>query len=96
MKKDPTKTPRSRVRQALRQLWLRSRERASALKRDGYTCQICGIKQSKAKGREVDVHVHHVNEIDWDGVIDIIFERLLNGELKTLCKECHTKHHEAK
>ena len=95
MKRKPN-TPRSRVRNALRQLWLRSRERASAIKRDGYTCQECHRKQSKAKGKEFQVQVHHKDGIDWDGVVDIIIERILvhPDKLETVCKECHKKKHE--
>ncbi len=87
-------TPRSRVRSSLRQLWLRSRERASAIKRDQYTCQSCGRKQSKAKGREFDVQVHHRAGIgNWEQVIDIVYQGILvNPEgLETLCEECHNK-----
>lgn len=95
-KKLPT-TPRSRIRQAVRgQVWLRSRERAAALKRENYCCERCGAKQSKAKGREVKVEVHHKNGVDWDGLIDLIQERLLPdpSELEVLCKSCHDKEHE--
>ena len=90
-KKLPT-TPRSKVRAALRQLWLRSRERAVALKRDGYTCQKCNRKQSKAKGKEFDVQVHHKHGVvNWEQVIDYVQASLLCGpeHLETLCKECH-------
>jgi predicted HNH restriction endonuclease len=88
-------TPNSQIRSALRQLWLRSRERAARIKADGYTCQCCGRKQSRAKGREVFVEVHHRHGVDWDGLFDDIRRRLLSGELETLCKECHAKDHEA-
>jgi len=44
-------TPNSRIKSALRQLWLRSRERAKRLKEDKYTCQKCGKKQSRAFSR---------------------------------------------
>jgi 5-methylcytosine-specific restriction endonuclease McrA len=90
-KRLPT-TPRSKVRAALRQLWLRSRERAAALKRDSYTCQFCGKKQSKAKGREQKVEVHHREGIgNWEKVIDLVFAELLCSpdELETTCPECH-------
>lgn len=92
MKKKPT-TPRSKVTVALRQLWLRSRERATALKRDKYTCQGCHRKQSVAKGKEFKVQVHHKEGIDWTGVVDIIIERILvhPDKLETLCKECHDR-----
>jgi predicted HNH restriction endonuclease len=90
-------TPRSRVRAALRQLWLRSRERAAALKREGNTCQICKRKASKAKGKEFSVEVHHIDGIcNWDKLIDLVFEQLLCDPslLEVLCKECHEKEHE--
>lgn len=87
-------TPRSRIRACLRQLWLRSRERAAALKRDKYTCVRCGVKQSKAKGKEVFVQVHHLNGIpNWETVIDVICAHILcnPSELITLCQDCHEK-----
>lgn len=91
MGKRSLSTPRSKVRAALRQLFLRSRERAAAIKRDKYTCQTCGVKQSKAKGKEVSVEVHHVNGIEWEDLISIVYEMLLcdPSKLITLCKECH-------
>jgi 5-methylcytosine-specific restriction endonuclease McrA len=98
MKKKPT-TPRSQVRSALRRLFLRSRERAFALKRDRYTCQNCGSKQSKKKGAEVRVEVHHLSEdMSWDKLIDHVFKHLLCDpkDLEVLCKDCHKKITEAK
>ena len=90
-------TPRSRVKQALRRLSLQSRERASAIKRDKYTCQKCGVKQSKAKGREVKVECHHKSgEIPWEPIIDYILEHLLvpPEEWITFCPDCHKEFHE--
>lgn len=86
-------TPNSQIRSALRRLFLRSRERAAALKRDGYTCCKCGRKQSKAKGREISVEVHHISGVEWEGLFDDIRRRLLQDpkKMKTLCKECHDK-----
>ena len=87
-------TPRSRIRGVLRQLWLRSRERAAALKRDNYTCQGCHTKQSTAKGREFKVQVHHKSGIaNWEALINAVYEHLLCDpeNLETLCKECHDK-----
>lgn len=94
--KKKSRTPRSRVKQALRQLSLRSRERAAALKRDKYTCVVCGAKQSRAKDKRVDVEVHHINGVDWTKLIDIVYEMLLcpPEELETLCKKCHKKKEE--
>jgi len=85
-------TPRSRVRSAIRQLWLRSRERAAALKRDNYTCQTCGKKQCTTKGREQKVEVHHCHGVaKWDKIIDMIFTEILCDpyHLETICPDCH-------
>ena len=94
-KRLPT-TPRGRVRSALRRLYLASRERATALKRTGYTCEACGVKQSKAKGKEQKVEVHHKAGVgNWEKVIDQVYEELLcdPDELEVLCPECHKKEH---
>lgn len=94
MGKRQPNTPRSRIRSTLRQLWLRSRERAAALRRDNYTCQDCGEKQSKAKGKEFSVQVHHKRGVlNWDSLIDEVFKHLLCDpkHLETLCKDCHNK-----
>ena len=75
-------------------MWVRSYERAEALKRDGYCCQECGIKQSKKKGSEVKVHVHHKEGIDvWDDIIEMISDKILcdPDKLQTLCVDCHYK-----
>ncbi len=58
-------TKKSQIRAALRLLWLRSKERAEALKRDKYTCQKCNRKQSKKIGFEFKVQVHH-KERNWE------------------------------
>ena len=85
-------TPNNKIKAALRQLFLRSRERAQALKRDNYTCRECGRKQSRAKGKEFKVEVHHAPGIDnWDEMYACIRKNLLCSpdEMETLCKECH-------
>jgi len=86
-------TPNSRIRQSLRILWMRSRERAAALKATNYCCAYCGVKQSAAKGREVKLEVHHMDGIDWDGLFDEIRRRLLHKpeRLAPACKGCHDK-----
>jgi len=88
-------TPRSRVKGMLRQIFLRSSERAAALKRDHYTCCDCGVKQSKKRDHVVKVVVHHKNTIDqhWQEIIDLIFKYILcdPSELQTLCIPCHDK-----
>ena len=89
-RRKPT-TPRSQVRSALRQLWLRSRERREALKRDKYTCVECGVKQSKAKGKEQKVEVDHLRGAGIEKVIDAVFRELLVGpeHLETVCPDHH-------
>ena len=92
-KKQPN-TPRSRIRSAIRQTWLRSRERAKVLKDAGYCCSKCGVKQSKAKGREVSIQVHHISGINiWNKVIDMIAQDILESEQECLCKDCHNDTH---
>ena len=84
-------TTNSIIKHALRLVWLRSRERLAALRSTGYCCDKCGVKQSVAKGREVKIEVHHRAGIDWDGLCDLIRERLLHdpSRLQPLCKKCH-------
>jgi hypothetical protein len=91
-------TPNSRIRACLRQLWLRSRERAKAMKNSKYCCVRCGVKQSTAKGREVKLVVHHRDGIDWDGLLELIRTRLLQtpDKLEPLCIPCHAKEHPVK
>jgi len=87
-------TPNSKIRANLRQLFLRSRERGNAIKRDKYTCQCCGRKQSKAIGKEFKVQVHHKEGIlNWDKLFLAVREYLLCNPdlLETLCEECHGK-----
>jgi hypothetical protein len=84
-------TPNSRIRSALRKLFLRSRERAAALKRDHYTCS-CGLKQSRAKGKEVFVEVHHLEGVcNWVALFEAVRKYLLCNPdlLETKCVECH-------
>jgi predicted HNH restriction endonuclease len=93
-KRLPT-TPRSRIKNAIRQVFLRSRERAAALKATGHRCAKCGIKSSEAAGRVVKLQVHHVGGIDWDGVIDLVIARVLAVPLVALCVGCHAKEHQS-
>lgn len=92
-KKQPN-TPKSKIRAAIRQLWLRSRERAAALKASGYRCVDCGVKQSVAKGRVVKIEVHHDPPIDWAGILQLIFDKILNVPQYPLCKDCHKERHQ--
>jgi hypothetical protein len=96
MGKKSLTTPRSQIRAALRMRFLRSRERASALKREDNRCEVCKAKASVAKGREVKLEVHHINGIDWEKMIDIVYETLLCDPkfMRVLCISCHDKEHE--
>ncbi len=89
-------TPRSKVRAALRALWLRSRERAAAIKREGGCCELCGAKQSTAKGREIKLEIHHNNGIEWEAMVDHVYRHLLCDpkHLTVYCKDCHSKEHQ--
>ncbi len=89
-------TPKSQIKSALRRLWLRSRERAEALRSTGNCCDACGVKASKAKGREVSLEVHHRDGIDWNGLTELIARRMLPpwDRLQPLCKACHHETHE--
>ena len=85
-------TPNSQIRSVFRQLFLRSRERGEAIKRDKYTCQKCGAKQSRAKGRIVKVEVHHKHGIlNWDALFAAVRAYLLSDPdtMETLCVDCH-------
>ena len=91
-------TRNSKISQALRQLWLRSKERSEALKRAKYCCEECGVKQSKAKGKEVKVEVHHKDlpeGINWSEICAVIRKALLPSpdRLQVLCEFCHHKKH---
>jgi 5-methylcytosine-specific restriction endonuclease McrA len=94
MGKKKESTPRSKVKSTLRQLSLRCRERADAMKREHYTCERCGIKQSKAKGKEVSVEAHHRHGlIEWEKLIDEVYRVLLvpSSQWEILCKDCHSQ-----
>ena len=89
-------TPNSKIRAALRQLFLRSRERAACLKAAGNRCEKCGVKASKAKGRKVSVYVHHREGIcNWQEIFDAVRKNLLcNPEkMQCLCDDCHKEEH---
>jgi hypothetical protein len=87
-------TPRSQIIHALRQLWLRSRERGECLKFAHYTCQKCGKKKSQKKGMEQKVEAHHKEGIEnWDILVDEIRHFLLTtpDKLEALCPDCHDR-----
>jgi hypothetical protein len=83
----------------LHRLFLRSRERAAAVKREKNTCQRCKRKGSTAKGKELKIQVHHKDGIgNWNKVIDMIFEEILchPDKLEVLCVDDHDKEHQEK
>jgi hypothetical protein len=85
-------TPNSQIKSSLRMLFLRSRERASVMKSSGYTCSLCGKKQSKKKDATVLCEVHHLEGVcNWQVMYDAIREQLLCSpdKMTVLCKECH-------
>ena len=66
------------------------------MKASGYSCNRCGVKQSKAKGREQKLEVHHARDGgigNWEAIIDLIFSEILCDPslLEVLCPECHRK-----
>ena len=84
MKKLPF-TPKSKITSAIRRVWLYSRERAQALKRDK-VCQSCGADKK--------LHVHHIDPIGkkaWAEIEKIIRKHILvkPNKLTVLCKRCH-------
>ena len=95
MGKKLTYTPNSKIKSALRSLFLRSREHGNAMKSSGYRCQRCGVKKSTAKGKEVKVEVHHREQVtNWPEMYDAIRKHLLNeSEFEVLCECCHDKEH---
>jgi len=91
---DEQRTKKAQIRSALRMLWLRSKERSECLKNNEYTCISCGVKQSKRKGEEVKVEVHHKEGVcNWDKIIEVIQEQLLctPEHLECLCPFCHAQ-----
>ena len=79
----------------LRKCFLWSRERATVLKRDKYTCQVCGAK--KKDGAKIACH-HISGRIDFDKIIGVIRGELLvpPDNMITLCRDCHKASHDKK
>ena len=90
MKKLPY-TPKSRIANWIRRGWTQSRERAKVLKDANYTCRKCHRKQSRAKGKEVCVQVHHKKVINWAKIVEFIRKEVLDKPQECLCVDCHKK-----
>jgi hypothetical protein len=89
-------TSKTHIVRGLRQIWLRSTERGDALRATKYCCASCGVKQSKKKGHEKKVVVHHKEGVlNWDEIIECIRKNLLCSpdKLEVLCPDCHNKAH---
>lgn len=82
-------TPASRIMAGVRRVWGFSRERLKVLKKAKYTCCQCGSKQSRAKGKEVYVEVHHLNKINREKIVKVIREEMLDVPQVVLCRACH-------
>ena len=88
MKKLPY-TPKSRIQNWIRRGWTQSRERAKVLKEAKYTCCQCHRKQSRAKGKELKVEVHHKAMINWKKIVEFIRKEVLDKPQEVLCVDCH-------
>ena len=46
-----------------------------------------------AKGKEFKVQVHHLEGIDWEDMVNLIYAHILvsPSRLTTLCPDCHKK-----
>ena len=91
-------TPTSRITAMCRVLWLRSRERAAAIKRESGCCQVCGAKgraKETCNGPKVALEVHHERPPSWERIHKVIREELLQEPevLTVFCKSCHTGFH---
>jgi 5-methylcytosine-specific restriction endonuclease McrA len=82
-------TPASRIMSWIRRGWTQSREKHKVLKDAKYTCCQCGSKQSRAKGKEIYVEVHHVNKINREKIVEVIRKEMLDVPQIVLCKDCH-------
>jgi predicted HNH restriction endonuclease len=87
-------TKKTHIVRHLRLMWLQSNERSQALKNANYSCQSCGVKQSKKKDHIQKIEVHHKEGIgNWDKVIELIRSEILCSpdQLMVLCPDCHDR-----
>jgi len=78
----------------------RGQRKPERIERREYTCETGD--RVLCQGKEIMVQeviedgseAHHDCGIDWDGLIELVRERMLSGPLTILCKECHDAEHE--
>ena len=64
-----------------------------------YACEVCG-KKGRAKdtknGPKCVLHAHHIDGINWDGLVDLYRRRVLcpPDRLKIVCTDCHKEMHD--
>jgi hypothetical protein len=90
---------KSLITRYLRRAWRSSPQRNQALKRDEYSCKMCGKKKSTSRKLLTDtehyvkvIQVHHVGNglrgaLDWNEHIKRLF--CPASGLLCLCKDCH-------
>lgn len=88
---------RPKLISALRMIWLRSQERGDAIRSTDRRCVSCGVRESKAKGKEAKITVHHVKRPDWERIVRVIKEELFSDIqwLWPICPDCHDDLHDA-
>ncbi len=79
MGKKQRRTTNTQIRNALRRLFLYSRERRRCLK--GAVCLTCGSDEK--------LEPHHLELIDWKKIFTVIREELLTDDMVPICKKCH-------
>ena len=62
------------------------RLKVNVLKRDNYTCQECGDRNYKGRGKRCSLEVHHIISVAED--LSLAFDP---NNLTTLCHRCHIK-----
>lgn len=65
--------------------------REFCFKRDNYTCQNCGDKNYKGRGKTIRIEAHHIK--NWSDYKDL---RLDPDNIITLCYNCHKQVHSIK
>lgn len=62
--------------------------RRAMLKRDSYTCQVCGDKNRQGRGSRINLEAHHIESLS-----EAPHLALDPANLITLCRSCHYKTH---